>query len=143
MNNDLKPLYEKWDEYRKQSAIDCTEIDKGEFASNFNLSGLTIKWLGIQYDWKKAFIQLENKRLKLKRELVEFYKVDYNLKFDTRDELMLFVETDDRYITILEKTQVISAIIEFCGDTIKKLEGKSWEIKNYLDYLRWTKGQLN
>lgn len=136
----LSRLYLKWEDLKVKAREDCKAINLSKLEQEFNLSGLSIKWLNYQQDWQRVLLSLEIKRKRVNRELIEYYKLEYNMKFDTKDELNLFIETDEKYVSILEQTQVVKAMVGFCIDVIDKLKAKSWEIKNWLDYQRWITG---
>lgn len=136
----LSRLYGKWEDLKSQAKKDCCSIRKDQLEQDFDLAGLNIKWLNYQHDWQRVKITLESKRKKIRRELTEYYKMESNMRFDSKDELALFIETDEKYVSILEQTTVVKAMIEYCIDVIEKLRLKSWEIKNWLDYQRWVTG---
>lgn len=99
-----------------------------------------MKWLGYFQDWQRVFISLEIKRKQIKRELTEYYKVESNLRLDTKDEMSLFIETDDRYVHLLEQTQIVKSMLIFCETVMDKLRGKSFEVKNWIDWSKFQSG---
>lgn len=136
----LSRLYDKWEDLKSQAKSDCTGINRDRLEQDFNLADLNIKWLNYQQDWQRILFSLESKRKRVNRELIEYYKLEYNMKFDTKDELFLFIETDDKYVSLLEQVNVVKALVTYCVDVIDKLKGKSWEIKNWIDWSRWKTG---
>jgi len=136
----IERLHGKWDELKSEAKKDCISINKEDMREDFNLSGLRMKWLNTQQDWLKAYFNIEMKRKQLQRELIEYYKYDYNGSFDGKDQFNLFVETDSRYVSILQQTQIMKAIIDYCENVGKRLDNKGWEIKNFLEYQRFMAG---
>lgn len=136
----LSRLYSKWEDLKVQAKKDCISIRKDQLEQDFDLAGLSIKWLNYQHDWQRVRISLESKRKKIQRELIEYYKMESNMRFDTRDELTLFIETDEKYVSILEQTTVVKAMIEYCITVIDKLHAKGFEVKRWLDYQKWITG---
>jgi hypothetical protein len=136
----LSRLYNKWEDLKEQAKEDCTGIHRDKLEQDFNLAELNIKWLNYQQDWQRVLISLESKRKRVNRELIEYYKMEYKMKFDTKDELYLFIETDEKYMSHLEQVQVVKAIVTYCIEVIDKLKGKSWEIKNWIDWNKWMTG---
>ena len=110
-NKTISRLYEKWENLKNQAKNDCSPIDKYKPDNNFNLSELYIKWLNYQQDWQRVFLSIESKRKQMYRELIHYYRMDYDMRLDTKDELNLFIETDDRYVLLLEQSKIIKMII--------------------------------
>lgn len=139
-SNTTSRLYEKWTDLKEQSRTDCSAINISNLQQDFNLAGLNMKWLGYFQDWQRVFISLEIKRKQIKRELTEYYKVESNLRLDTKDEMSLFIETDDRYVHLLEQTQIVKSMLIFCETVMDKLRGKSFEVKNWIDWSKFQSG---
>ena len=136
----MEKVNEKYMELRNQTKNDLSPLNKSNLANEFNISGLNGKWISYLADWKRAFLIIEQKRKKLYRELFEYYKIDYKLKLDSKEQFQLFIETDEKYIYILEKSQMIRAILELIEKTLEKLSNKQWEVKNFCEYLKWSEG---
>jgi len=136
----IEQIYNKWDDLKKQAAEDCKAINKAKLDQEFNLSELQMKWLNYHADWQRVYFIIENKRRKLKRELYEYYKIDFNIKIDTKDDLTLFIESDEKFVEILNSSQIVKSIVTYCENVIDKLKTKAWEIKNWIDYQKWVSG---
>lgn len=139
MNDPLAALYGKWNELKSKATADLSPIHKGDLDKDFNITQHRIKWLNIQSDWKQAYIVMEDKRKNVKKELTTFYKEEVDRKLD-KEELSLYIDTDDKYVTLLQKVTIIKAIIDYCGDVIDALQGKHWEISNYLKWRVYVDG---
>lgn len=138
--NNLQPLYDKWSDLKEQAKQDCKEINKSKLQQDFNLAGLNIKWLNYQNDWKKIYLHLSSKLMVMKREKTRYYKIDYDMKFDTKDELELFINSDEEYISLREKVLIVEAIIDYCEKVLDKLKSKQFEIKNWIDWQKFISG---
>ena len=138
--NTITRLYDKWNDLKTQAKEDCKNLNISNLEQDFDLVGHSIKWLNFFQDWKRVLITLEIKRKKIKRELTEYYRLEYNMRLETKDELLLFIETDDKYISILEQTQIVNSILIFCESVLDKLKMKSYEIKNWIDYQKFING---
>ena len=137
----IQEIHERWTELRKDAKKDLSPINASTILQSFNLSEQSIKLLNFQGDWQKVYLQLDS-RVKLKRrELVEYYTLEFNMRFDTKDEKSLFIETDENLIEMIEKKNLIYTIVQYCEDVIGQLKSKGFLIKNYIDYSRYIYGQ--
>lgn len=143
MSKSLTILYERWADLREQAKEDCSAIDQTDLRNkDFNLADSNIKWLNHLYDWKEKWIKLEKLRKISYREMYEFYRDEYNHRLDRKEDMQLFIESDERYIELNEKVQIIKGIISYCEGVSDKLQQKQWEIKAYIDYLKFMEGRV-
>jgi len=88
----------------------------------------------------KYKISLENKRLKK----IEFqvWKNSFveSFKFQNINEKKLYIESHDDFIKIQHSVDKLAIQLDFLERLGNLLESKHYMIKNYLDYLIWTKG---
>lgn len=141
----IKKLYSKWDQLKEEAKQDCPKLNFSAMQQNFNLSDKNIKWLNYQQDWEQALIGVEIKRKNVKRELTLYYRGydptdSFELRLETKDELALFIESDERYEDILEQATIVKGLIIYCEDVIDKLKSKSFEIKNYIEWMKYCSG---
>lgn len=136
----LTRLYSKWEDLKGQAKQDCCSIRKDQLEQDFDLAGLSIRWLNHQHDYQRLFMSLEAKRRRTQRDLTEFYKMESNMRFDTKDEMLLFIETDERYISILEQSKVAECIVKYCISVLDKLHAKGFEVRRWIDYQQWIHG---
>ena len=137
----LTVLKEKFKELRTEAKEDCKAFDE-DFAMTelAPLSSSKSKWLNYQQDFLVKLDTLETIRKNIKRDLYEFYKIDYSLKLDTKDELNLFIESDSNYQYQLSMCNIIKDIVNYCENTIKILEQKQWAVKTFLEYNKYYDG---
>jgi len=140
----IEEIKKHWETLKKEAKEDLDFSPEGmEF--RFDLTQVTIKWLGYLQDWKKLYINYEKKRKNLQKELLLFYKYrtkgGYEFNLETKDEVTLFIETDERYEVIYEKCQLVYAIMEYCTEVMDKSKNKVWEIKNWIEYQKLIHGK--
>jgi len=144
----IEKLREKYKEMRKEAKLDTKSFDPDFMDMNTDLaiSGIKSKWLNYKYDYLIKLNQLEEYRNQIRRDLFEFYKSKDNgldIKLETKEELHLFIDSDKSYKNQLSLCGLVNIIIEYCNSVIKILEQKSWEIKNYIDFKKYTLGVDN
>jgi hypothetical protein len=61
----------------------------------------------------------------------------------TKDEEMLFIRSDSRYIKIYEKCKRISGLLQYIEGVLKALENKYYLIKEYNIRQRYLKGSID
>jgi len=137
---EINRLKDAFSDLKEQAKEDCKAIDKVNIDVNFKMSALHYKWLDFQHEWKRVKKALNNMKLKTTRELYQFYVQDFDLKLTTKEQIYLFIESDNKHIVIKEKLELADDIIDFCISVSKILENKNWEIKHYLTYLTWRDG---
>ena len=143
MSKSLSILYARWAELRAQAKQDCSAINQTDLRKkDFNLADHHIKWLNHMYDWKEKYIKLEKMRKELYRELFEFYRDEYPHRLDRKEDLQLFIESDERYSMLNEKVQIIKGIITYSEGVCDKLKQKQWEIKAFIDYVTFMEGRV-
>lgn len=128
----------KFSELRKQGDLNCRSIDENNMG--IAIAEFKSKWLNIRYDYTVLYQETEEKRKNLRRDLYEFYKIDYQLKIDTREELNLFIESDKRYKDIYKNSLLIKNFIDYCDSIIETLEKKSWALKTMLEWRKFNEG---
>lgn len=141
--NEIKneKIVEKFKNLKNEAEIDC-RINKEDLLNDIKTSELLVKWLNKRVDWVKLYNQIELERKKIYRNLYEYYNLEYQLKIDTKEQLNLMISTDENYIDINNKVILIKEIIEYIENVIEILKQKSWDIKNFIDYLKWTNGHI-
>lgn len=141
--NEIKneKIVEKFKNLKNEAEIDC-RINKEDLLNDIKTSELLVKWLNKRVDWVKLYNQIELERKKIYRNLYEYYNLEYQLKIDTKEQLNLMISTDENYIDINNKAILIKEIIEYIENVIEILKQKGWDIKNFIDYLKWTNGHI-
>jgi len=115
-------------------------FNKEEFESNFEIATKLAKWVDLKQQYLMYYQQIEQDKNKLYRDLYEYYKTEYHLNIETKDELRLFIETDKNYQEIFQKYKLLKQIIKFIDDVIDVLKNKLWEIKYYIDWQKFING---
>ena len=139
-SNQIQEIHSKWTKLREESKSDLGPINDSTILQSFDLTSLSIKWLNYASDWQKVFLQLDKKVKLVKRELVEYYTLEFNMRFDSKDEKSLFIDTDERLIDITEKKNLVYTIVQYCEDVISQLKSKGFIIKNFIDWKKFQNG---
>ena len=125
---------------RVEAKADC-EIKKDKFETEFDNTSRVMKWIDKKIRWKKLEYLLQRELNSTKRNLFEFYKTESQLKLDNRDELNLFITSDDNYIIIEEKLLAVQMTNSLVNSTIDTLKARAWEMKEYAAWQRFIHGE--
>lgn len=136
----LQKIYDKFKTLKDEAVVDCN-FDKGKLESQFNNTLVIMKWINYRSEWNQVYRVYENKRKETYRKLYEFYKLEYDLKINTKEELSLFIESDVQYTEVFNICQVLKEILQYISDVVDNLKGKNFEIQRYLNYLQFINGK--
>jgi hypothetical protein len=134
----LEKIQEKLQELKKEAKVDCI-IDKTDLFSIFNTT-LMEKWIRKRVEWSKLTRSYEEKRKDKFRSLYQYYKTDFELKLSTKEEYQLFIESDSSYVVILSLSLSTKEVVKYIDDVIDTIKSRGWEIKNYLEYIKFVNG---
>lgn len=136
----LSKIYVKYKELKTEATEDC-KFDKSDLTKSFGITQLLIKWINKKTQWTDVYRDLEAKRKKAYRKAYEFYKTDFPLSLTTKEEYSAFIDSDAEYSDFLNQCLVVKEIIQYIDFVIEALKSKSWEIKNYIEWLKFKNGQ--
>ena len=72
----------------------------------------------------------------------EVYKNDnFELKV-IRQDVSTFIEADEVYIKIRQKVAYLKIVVKYLEDTLKQINNRTFQIKNAIDWKRFTEGSL-
>lgn len=134
----FEKMNEKFKELRVEAKTDV-KIDRVNPFIDFN-SEISMKWIQKRIEWQKLLRIYENERKQKFRSLYEYYKTDFNLKLNTKEEISVFIESDTNYVLILQVNNLCKDIISFVDSTIEVIKSRGWEIKEYLAFQRFSNG---
>ena len=135
----VEKIADRLKEYRTEAKLDC-QIDKVNLSTAFDNTSMVMKWIDRKVDWNRVCAEKEQKLLKVRRSLFEFYRKDYPLKLDSTAELNLFITSDDQYMAVESELAISEATKKFIGDTIDTLKARAWEVKGFAEYERFKNG---
>ena len=140
---DLKTLQQEW---KTDSKIDPLIL--GDQA--LGIPSLHSKYLALLSDEKVKFRKLTIEKKRLERKLSEYYhgKLDgkdigrepYQCIVSTRSQLEKLLESDTDMIVIDDKVSESEEVILFIKEVIYSINGRSFVIKNYIDWNKWLNG---
>jgi uncharacterized protein with ATP-grasp and redox domains len=93
--------------------------------------------------WFNKGFQLKNKireRDKLYRELYNYYKFQYEKVLDSFSEIKTYIEGDDKYIELQKQIDEITIDYNFLEKTLENLKDKGYNLKNYIEWQKYLKG---
>jgi len=132
-------IYKKFDALKKEADIDC-KFDKIKMTDAFNGSQDIMKWITKKSEWSRVFRDLEIKRKKAYRKAYEFYQTEFTLKLSTKEEYTLFIESDVNYVDHMQISAIVKEIILYIDSVLLALKTKGYEVKNYIDWRKFTNG---
>jgi len=129
-------MIEEWIKELKED----TQLDFKKFETNFGIANKMAKWLERKENLVSKLIELEKKRRKVERELFEYYKTDYDLTLNTKEEIKLMVQSDPKFLEIDNQVKETERLIKFIDKAIDFLKTKVWEVKYYLEWKKYIEG---
>lgn len=136
----LEKVYIKFKELKEKAKIDTT-LDKTNLDSAFNCTMSLTTWITTKTEWQGAYRNFEAKRKLKYRELYQFYYTEFSLKLNNKSEYDLFIESDTKYVDYINLCLTTKEILEFIDGIILTIKNKQFEIKHYLEFLRFQNGQ--
>jgi hypothetical protein len=138
------------DEWSIDSKIDPTEPGK----ELLSISSLQAKYLRVLSSSNKKAGQLGKKHKKLKKIKWEYYLGDLNnpedlkkygyepfLKKVLKADVGMYLDADDELNDILSEIQDLKEIAEYCTSVLKELHSRTFQIKAFIDWEKFTNGQ--
>jgi len=136
----LEIIYERYNMLKAESKADCF-WDKQKLDSAFNITMSLSKWINIKCEWDTLLRGYEAKRIKHYRELYEFYDIESPRKLTTKTEYDLFITSDPGYVDIYNLTCTVQEVVNYIKSVIAALTEKKWEVKTYIEYLKFINGR--
>lgn len=135
----LDKIYIKYRELKERADTDCKFI-RSEIENSFDTTSKKIWWINQKTEWQKVFREFERQRKEQYRTTYEFYYKDFPMKLNSKEEYQLYIESDPQYINIYTICQVVKEIISYIDSVLEVLNSRQWEIKYYLDYIKFSNG---
>lgn len=142
----IDALMEEWS---KDSQIDQTEPGR----ELIKTSSLHSKYLRILTHHNLICKKLTGDYQRLKKLKWEYYSGDlnnpedleqYNLqpmvKKVLRQDIPMYIDSDTELNNILLKKTVHEEIVDFCGSVLKELNNRTWQLKSFIDWEKFTSG---
>ena len=145
----MTDLLEEW---RKDSIVDGTEPGK----EIIKLSSLRYKYLQILTFHNSRIKKMEMTYKNRRHVLQEYYEGNLNNKEDleeygftepflvktgTRSKIPMMLDSNTELNEILVKKLQDQEIVDVCTDVIKTLNNRSWEIRAFMDWQKFTNGK--
>jgi len=143
---DIDSLMEEWS---KDSKVDETEPGR-ELAK---ISSLHAKYLRILTHHNLICKKLQNEYLRLKKIKWEYYSGDLNnpedletynlpplMKKILRQDIPIYLDSDNELNTLLLKKSLHQEIVDFCGSVLKELNNRTFQMNNLIKWEMFTSG---
>lgn len=117
------------------------------------ISSLHAKYLRIMTHHNLICKKLMGDYAKLKKVKWEYYSGDLNnpddlkeygfepmMKKPLRQDIPMYIDSDTDLNNILMKKTVHQEIVDFCGSVLKELNNRTWQLKSFIDWEKFTSG---
>jgi len=152
MDKETKELEEEYisttlgniDEIEKKLIIEADKhcnFDKEHMESNYQNTNHILYWIKKSNEFKKKADMLDIKRKKKWTELHNFYKKEYSSSITCKEYLDCFIESDPSYSNLFLSSKRTWDIKNFCDSVKKALEGKAFQVQNWLEYQKFLNGK--
>ena len=131
----------------KDLKINDTELD----LESLKTPQLHNKYSKYYNKYKNLLKVAEQDLARITREKWEYYtgKADpaiyqekpFNLKV-LRQDVDKFIDADDNVIKARQKIEYIKQICKFCEDTLKQINNRTFQIKNAIEWKKFTEGSM-
>jgi hypothetical protein len=95
----------------------------------------------------RQFIIEKNKLMKLESDLnkvfgqkFHYYRYEYELKLDNKDVVLFYVKKDPDFLKANDAFNSQKLLVETIEKWMKKANSITFDIKNILEYLKWSSG---
>lgn len=127
-----------------------SEIEKSRLDSeSLNIPKLHSKYVRMVAAERDLLRRLQQKMIMLHKEKWEYYsgkapaevyrEKPFNIKV-LKSELDRYIDSDDEVIKLAAYISEQQDKVSILEDWIKQINGRSFQIKNAIDYIRWTNG---
>lgn len=138
----IEKIYGKLKQLQEEAKEDI-RVDKAQLESQFDSAGKVVKWLNKKSDWQQVSNSLESKKKEAWRKAYEYYRTEYNLKLNSKEEYTMMIESDPSYSTLLLECQAVKEVIEYIHAVIEALKSRGWDVSNLSKHLQWTRGHMD
>ena len=119
----IEKIYGKLKQLQEEAKEDI-RVDKAQLESQFDSAGKVVKWLNKKSDWQQVSNSLESKKKEAWRKAYEYYRTEYNLKLNSKEEYTMMIESDPSYSTLLLECQAVKEVIEYIHAVIEALKSR-------------------
>jgi len=143
MNDDI------FDEWEEDAKIDRTQLD----TESLDIPKVHAKYLKMYHNERWKLKQAKSDLAKLRLEKFEFYTQGPNATTKERGwkypggrilkgDINIYMEGDPELVDIHLNIGLIEERVQILDNIIRNINNRGFQIKNAIDYLRWTNGQL-
>ena len=133
-------LIDRYKKLREDASKDI-KFSKADMKQSFDNTEKTMKWLSIRANWLQLHHSFEYKRMEAWKKTFEYYKTDYPFTLSNKDEYNNMIQTDSAYSEVADLAAITSDIIDFIDKTLDCIKSRGFEIKTYIEWMKFTHGQ--
>ena len=71
---------------------------------------------------------------------LEKYNLEPMMKKVLRQDLQLYIDSDTELNNILLKKIIHQEIVDFCGSVLKELNNRTWQLRSFIEWEKFTSG---
>ena len=144
----LSELQEMWDNDAKIEPLDLSN-------ESLKIPKLHAKYLNYMTSFRLQLRKAESDYLRLRQTKLKYYKgemskeelAELNWKQYLgpkllKQELSETIESDSDIISLVDKIEYLRTLMYQVENILKSLGSRSFDIKNAIEYMRWTQGNL-
>ncbi len=90
---------------------------------------------------KNKLNKLETKYNKIFAKLYHHYRYEYEFKLESKDVAIFYLKKDDEFLQINDELNDQRLLVDTLEKWMKKANAITFEIKNILEYLKWSSGK--
>jgi len=125
----------------KEMAKRDVSIDRNDIVSATVETPMLIhKYLDLFTANAKSLLNARRDLAIKKQEKMLFYKTEYKLKPETAKEMQMLLEGDEELAGMNANIEMRETIIKFIEETIRTLRNRPYEIKNIIEWQKFTHG---
>lgn len=132
-------ILERFKALRKEAEEDV-KFDKAHLDQQFNTTQKVAKWIDKRQQWTQLHRSFEFKRLESWKKAYEYYRTDYPVKLDNKEEYKNMIATDPAYSEIADLAHLTDDILDFIDATILNLKSRAFEMQNFIQWIKFSHG---
>ena len=140
MSKKLEKINERFKRLRLEAEEDC-KFDKMKIETQFDNTLAICKWINYKAEWSEVYKVIDIERKEVYKKLYYFYKVESDLKINTKDELDLFITSDAQYVDLHLQITTLKEVVKYIEDIVETLKGKNWEISRWIEHQKFINGR--
>ena len=124
----------------RAEALEDVKFNKAELDKQFDTSEKVGRWIDKRQEWVSLLRSYELKRCEAWKKAFEFYRTDYPVKLDNKEEFKNMISCDPAYADIADLHALVNEVVDFIDATILNLKSRAFEMQNFFHYIKFLHG---